>query len=773
MSAVRQHGWRPQREAGDVGDQADPAGAGGQPGDTGQASGTGGSLADSAGGLRDTSAVLDATALETGFPASVVNAAAEAESWRKEVHRPASHTHKWWAQRLGTVFRGLLVSSLTENKDLAENAFTSAFRAPGIVVFDPFAGSGTTLVEALKLGCKVIGQDINPVATLVQRQAVSAWDRDTLEEAFAEIERIARPGIDAVHQTVQGDPVLYYFWVAQARCPSCPEGAPAVDLFSSYIFAKNAYPRKRPRAQATCPSCGSVVAVHAIAGKSLNCGHCGQERLLAGPVCGAWMTCGSGHRSKILSALAGRRPSYRMYAKLVLGRDGDKRYEGIDEFDADLYDKASRLLTAQSSELIFPVGLLADGYNTRQAMSWGFRAWEDFFNDRQLYSLGLIGAAIMGLPVSPEREGLAALFSGTLEFNNLFCSFKGEGTGAVRHMFSHHILKPERVPLEAHPWGTRSSSGSFSTLYRSRILRALDYKTAPHDIVGDERVPGLSMPLTAPVFTDASALLKHDGPAAMLTTGSSASVALPDQSVDVILTDPPFFDNVHYSELADFFHAWLAPLKPHSYYPAELATTRSSGEVQHTDADEFGKAITAVWRECSRVLKPGGLLAFTFHQSKASGWIALVRALRSASLVVTAVQPVKAEMTTASPKSAASDPSNLDAVVVCRHRRGAIIPTVERAVQLLHECQDFGIAVGFSDVQSVVRGIVLARHTWDTGIELSHLTGQADHAVNDACRRLGITSARRQGVSGRHHGTGPAPAPAEIATTRDGGPAAR
>ena len=63
----------------------------------------------------------------------------------------------------------------------------------------------------------------------------------------------------------------------------------------------------------------------------------------------------------------------------------------------------------------------------------------------------------------------------------MFCSFKGEGTGAVRHMFSHYVLKPERTPLEAHPWGTPASSGSFSTLFQSRLLRAQVYKLAPTD----------------------------------------------------------------------------------------------------------------------------------------------------------------------------------------------------------------------------------------------------------------------------------------------------
>ena len=63
--------------------------------------------------------------------------------------------------------------------------------------------------------------------------------------------------------------------------------------------------------------------------------------------------------------------------------------------------------------------------------------------------------------------------SDALEFNNIFASCKGKWTGAVRHMFSHHILKPERMPIEANPWGTPKSSGAFSSLYKSRLLRSL------------------------------------------------------------------------------------------------------------------------------------------------------------------------------------------------------------------------------------------------------------------------------------------------------------
>jgi putative DNA methylase len=58
------------------------------------------------------------------------------------------------------------------------------------------------------------------------------------------------------------------------------------------------------------------------------------------------------------------------------------------------------------------------------------------------------------VPKQDAREALLVLFSGVLEFSTLFASYKGEGTGAVRHMFSHHVLKPERMPIEANVWGT-------------------------------------------------------------------------------------------------------------------------------------------------------------------------------------------------------------------------------------------------------------------------------------------------------------------------------
>ena len=108
----------------------------------------------------------------------------------------------------------------------------------------------------------------------------------------------------------------------------------------------------------------------------------------------------------------------------------------------------------EEGTLVIPTLRLQNGYNTKQAMSYGFLQWRDFFNDRQLLAISLLRSAIAN-PATIQRGVLfPTLLSGILEFNNMFASYKGEGTGAVRHMFSHHILKPERAPIEANVWGT-------------------------------------------------------------------------------------------------------------------------------------------------------------------------------------------------------------------------------------------------------------------------------------------------------------------------------
>ena len=162
-----------------------------------------------------------------------------------------------------------------------------------------------------------------------------------------------------------------------------------------------------------------------------------------------------------------------------------------------------------------------------------------------------------------------------------------------------------------------------------------------------------------------------------LSCGSSDETDLPDRSVDLVITDPPFVDNVHYSELADFFFAWQV-LHPRGFV-REKATTRHAREVQDTDSERFAEKLGRVFAESRRVLKDDGLLAFTYHHSRPEGWTSLARAVYGGGFSVVNAHPVKSEMSVATPKSQAKEPIQLDVIFVCRKReedsRAPIDPT--------------------------------------------------------------------------------------------------
>lgn len=689
---------------------------------------------------------------DANFPFERLSEIAEIESWRKEISRPVYHIHKWWAQRLGSVFRAILLAAFApKGTDLMEMFYQPA-RLQGAVVYDPFMGSGTTIGEALKLGARAIGRDINPVAYFAVKNALAVHSRQKIIETFHSLERDVAPLIRRFYRSRLPNgasaETLYYFWVMVVACPQCGQ---SVDLFSSRVFAQHAYPGKNPLARAVCPGCGGINAVRYDA-ETATCAVCRSDfSPQDGPAKGAKATCPfCSHQFSIVRTVQAHAepPSYRLYAKLVLCADGSKHYLPADEYDRSVYEKASR--TLEKHEYWYPIVPLQSGYNTDQALNYCYRHWHQMFNRRQLLCLGLLADRIKRIRDVRIRDLFTCLFSGTLEFNNMFASFKGEGTGAVRHMFSHHILKPERTPLEANPWGTPKSSGSFSTLFESRILRALDYCSNPFELrllatdgkTRTEKIYGLSCQLghdTADTFAEFTS-----GKSLYLSCGDSSVTDLAPQSIDAVVTDPPFFDNVHYSQLADFFYVWQSHIL--SGNGIRLAsTTRSSSEVQTSDSSAFAERLRRVWIECHRVLRPDGLLVFTYHHSRPEGWRAILDALLQAGFMIVAAHPIKAEMSVAQPKHQAKEPIDLDVILVCRKHPSTPVSrpehTLSVAVQVAKQqvvrFNSLGRQLSRNDVRVVVMAQVIKNLSWQssTADSLAHLDSRKDEierAIDEA-----------------------------------------
>jgi len=210
-------------------------------------------------------------AIEEYFPIVEINRLAGPE---RNSFKPIYMMHKWFARRASCVFRAILLGAMKPaGTDIMEEFYKDHTHDPdtnGKVILDPFMGGGTTVVEALRLGCKVIGIDLNPVAWFIVKTEVEPVDIDALEDAF---ERLANRPVEwsgkSVRETLleqyktecpccgagrEDADIIYTFWVNSAVCtsPTCKRQVP---LFGDYIISQKS-PSIRYWRDALCPRCG-------------------------------------------------------------------------------------------------------------------------------------------------------------------------------------------------------------------------------------------------------------------------------------------------------------------------------------------------------------------------------------------------------------------------------------------------------------------------------------------------------------------------------------
>jgi putative DNA methylase len=223
-----------------------------------------------------------------------------------------------------------------------------------------------------------------------------------------------------------------------------------------------------------------------------------------------------------------------------------------------------------------------------------------------------------------------------------------------------------------------------------------------------------------------------------LSCGNSAATELPSTYVDLIITDPPFFDNVHYSELADFFFAWQQ-LNPTPFAKVRLST-RHTGEVQDASSEQFAAKLRKVFQECYPILRNEGLLVFTYHDSRAEGWLALADAVLGAGFAVVNCHPVKSEMSVAAPKARTKEPIQIDVIMICRKKALDVRPrisatdafttAVNRAVAKASRLKQAGINLSRSDKRVLLIGQFIVELCAGRGV------GQVSNTVADYSQRL-------------------------------------
>lgn len=590
--------------------------------------------------------------IEKDFPIERLNEIALKEANAK---KPIYQIHKWWARRLGSIFRMIILTSFLD--DISEKELWDKFYSKtdlgGKIVLDPFMGGGTTIVEALRLGCKVIGIDIHPVAWFITKKEVEPVDLSALDKAFEQIKKDVADKIRSYYKTTcpncynEAD-VMYVFWVKKVKCVNCEEYVP---LFSSFRLAS-----LKDGHVVFCPNCKEIMKVKDL--EDVWCKNCEKKfNPSKGYATKGYYICPKcGQKGSILKAVRreGRIPIAEMFAIEYYCSYGNcpsksRGYKKADDNDLELYERAKAEFEKRKNELLFPRQKIPNGYNTRQAKNFLYEYFYQMFNERQLLCLSMILEEIMKIKDENIREFMILTLSDCVNANNIFCKYN-QAKKEVEPLFGHHAYWPPNTPIENNVWGAEFGRGTFEG-YFDKTRRAKEFCIKPYEI----KVKGeatekayISNSIKGEIVNEFEALIHDNGNLILKAQTAEDLSFIPDESVDAVITDPPYYDNVMYSEISDFFYIWqrLAFKEKYDFFQPEYSPRAREiikNEVQGKDDEFFIKGLTNVFKECNRVLKDDGLLAFTFHHEKTKAWASALRSILDAGFYVASVYPIRSE----------------------------------------------------------------------------------------------------------------------------------
>ncbi len=594
--------------------------------------------------------------------------------------KPIYMMHKWWARRLGSVFRLLLLGATHSSRQsawLKNGAFYEKHDLSKIRVLDPFMGGGTTLVEASKCGASVIGNDIDPVASLVTEKELQPANEAHLQAAFALVDQAAKQACLQWYRTTLPDgrkgAVIYAFWVEEV---TAPDTGATVLAHPHYQLHRD---KKNKRQTAFCSHCHAI-RVLPLYRTNFTCDECHKPtQIRKGVVDDGRITApGFKRRQRLIELYSDTKPpTYRLFALQVQPDGTDvKVFKRADDTDKSLFESAKQEWNRiAATDPVVPTESIPTTHRTdRRPLSYGLLRYRQLFNERQLLCLSAIGRAIRAIPDDTTREFLALAFSDCLAANNMLC-FYAFDYDKLTPLFGLHAYTKVTRPVENNVWGVDIGRGTFAKCF-AKLIRGKQYAAQPYENkhVGEDERPSrvyTGETIKPSMLRPTESTRRTTEPTALILNQSSADLAVvPKSSVHLVLTDPPYYNNLAYSELSDFYHVWLKRLNLPRYKGTQHAPMGESlygGKNSKSPALQlagFAEGLADVFAECRRVLARGGIMVFSYSHNQLQAWTALAYALSKANFAVTAVFPVRSE----GQSQFHSDEGNLkwDAVFCCR-----------------------------------------------------------------------------------------------------------
>lgn len=577
--------------------------------------------------------------------------------------RPIYQIHKWFARRLGCSFRALLVGAVELPTADFWKAYYETASLSGFTVLDPFVGGGTSVVEAARLGASVIGVDVDPIACAVTAAELDSANLEDLLPTLHALQGSVGKTIAPYH-CVKGPEgaqlaAVHHFWVQVVRCPSCEKIGEA---HPNYVLAEEAGQKR----WVFCRKCHEPRAVREDQ-QRFTCRSCNTKTVLdEAPVQKGAYTCPHCEERTPLIAL-GREaelpPAWRLFAIEASPRTSgpvvpmkERVFLRATAAHRAAVTRASKALLQEleaNPDFLPSHAIEKKRRSDSRLTDYGYRQWSQLFNDRQLLHLGRLLREIKKLP-DDRRRVVGLAFSNHLTTNCMLTSYAA-GWRRLTPLFSIRAFRHVPRPVELNPWSEGTGRGTFPNAIR-QVLRASAFAKAPKE------------PARKGGFRDVEAVVPAVAPKVFSGNARELTFVASD-SVDMVLTDPPYFDNITYSELSDFFQPWLEHLGLVPEAGKRRALVQRALRARRNDEhsiEEFAADLGEAFSEVRRVLKPEGLLAFTFRHSTPEGWLAMAKALARGRLKPVQVLPMPGEAGTG---LHTHDGTSLwDAVLVLRKR---------------------------------------------------------------------------------------------------------